>query len=374
MAEIRNPLPQGTYIELIRRLFATRLTTLIMSLSFVATGLVVNFQAPDRLLTILIAAGAMAAAWRVSVLALYRRQALDEALSFARARQLERIFAAPYLLFALVFGAFSARAFAVATPDAHVLTIALLFGYAAGVAAGISYRLWISVTAIVVAVVPTIMVAVLSGNPTYWAVAGLTAVFLGGAAHSMIGRYRYAAAGINMSQLFERLARSDALTGLANRLALSENFTEIATKQTLTAVHCLDLDGFKPVNDRYGHPTGDLLLQAVAQRLSGLLRQGDFAARTGGDEFVVIQSGLSHPGEAELLAQRMMRALGEPFGLGGRSIRIGTSIGYTLSSDQGYDLERLIACADTALLEAKAAGGGISAYREPVVLDFRRAS
>lgn len=373
MEKVQDSLPQGTYIELIRSLFNTRFPTFIMGVSFVATGLMVEYQTYDRPLEILIVGGAVAAAWRLAVLIAYRRRSQDEALSFARARRLEWIFAIPYLLFALVFGAFSARAFMVASPDAHALITGLLFGYAAGVAAGISYRLWISVTAVVVAVVPTVLVALSASNPTYWALAGLLTIFLVGGVHSMIARYHYAAARISMSQLFERLARSDALTGLGNRLALSEAFAAVAAKQTMTAVHCLDLDRFKPVNDRFGHPTGDLLLKAVAQRLTGILRQGDFAARTGGDEFVVIQSGLSQPGEAELLAARLRHALGEPFSIEGRSIRTGASVGYALSSQQGHDLERLIACADTALLQAKASGGGISAYQEQVVPHFRLA-
>jgi diguanylate cyclase (GGDEF)-like protein len=261
----------------------------------------------------------------------------------------------------------------VATPEAHVLIVGLLVGYAAGVAAGISYRPWISIAAVLVAVLPTILVAFSLDNPTYWAVATLLTIFLGGGVHSMTARYRYAADGINMRQMFGRLARCDALTGLPNRLALSEKFAAVAARKTLTTVHCLDLDRFKPVNDRYGHPTGDALLKAVSQRLSGLLRQDDFAARIGGDEFVVIQSGLSDAGEAELLAERIRLSLGAPYKLDGRSIQVGVSVGYAPSSEQGYDLERLIACADTALLEAKAAGGGIAAYREPVVLKFRLA-
>jgi diguanylate cyclase (GGDEF)-like protein len=368
-----NPLPQGTYIELIRSLFATRLTTLIMVISFVGTGLVVNAQTPDHALDLLMASGAGAAIWRFLVLVTYGKESQDAALTYARARRLEWIFAVPYLLFAVIFGAFSARAFMVAAPDAHVLITGLLFGYGAGVAAGISYRLWISVTAIVVAVVPTALVALMSADSTYWAAAGLLAVFLGGGIHSMIQRYHYAAAGINMSQLFERLARSDALTGLANRLALSEKFAAVASTTALTAVHCLDLDRFKSVNDQLGHPTGDMLLQAVAHRLNGLLRGSDFAARTGGDEFVVVQSAMSNPGEVELLAARLRRSLGEPFRLDGRTVQIGASVGYVLSSQQGHDLERLIACADSALLDAKASGGGVRAYMEPLPVDLRRA-
>ena len=87
----------------------------------------------------------------------------------------------------------------------------------------------------------------------------------------------------------------------------------------------------------------------------------------------MIQAGITDLAEAESLAQRIRDTLGTPYVLEGRSIRVGASVGYTLTSDQGYGLERLITCADTALLDAKASGGGIAAYREPVVLDFRRA-
>lgn len=373
MDKIRASLPESTYIELVKSLFSTRFNTLIMGLCFVATGFVVVGQTHDRTLDVLILAGTVSAIWRYLILMVYRRESLDESLRFGRAKVIERAFAIPYLLFAAIFGAFSARAFIVATPETKTLIVALLVGYSAGVAAGISYRPKIGLTAILAAVIPTIAVALFSANPTYWAVAITLAIFLGGGVHSMISRYRYAADGINLRHLYEGLARSDALTGLGNRLALSERFAAIAPKRLVTAVHCLDLDRFKPVNDRYGHPTGDALLRSVSQRLSGLLRKGDFAVRTGGDEFVVIQSGISNVAEAELLAKRIRETLGAPYILDGRSINISASVGYTLSSDQGHSLEHLVSCADAALLDAKRSGSGIAAYREPVVLDFRRA-
>ncbi|MXP44563.1 GGDEF domain-containing protein [Allopontixanthobacter sediminis] len=373
MNRIHDSLPESTHIELVRSLFSTRFNTLIMGFCFVATGLTVVVETHDRMLDVLIVAGTTAAIWRYLVLVLYRRESLDENLRFARARELERIFAIPYLLFAAIFGAFSARAFIVATPEARTLIVALLVGYSAGVAAGISYRPRIGLTAMLAAVIPTIVAALLTGNPSYWAVAAVLAIFLGGGMHSMVSRYRYVADGINMRNLYEGLARSDALTGLGNRLALGEKFAAVAAKKLMTAVHCLDLDRFKPVNDRYGHPTGDALLKTVSQRLSGLLRMGDFAVRTGGDEFVVIQSGIADLAEAELLAQRIRNALGAPYKLDGRTIQVGASVGYTLTSEQGYGLEHLVSCADQALLDAKGLGGGIAVFREPTVLDFRRA-
>jgi diguanylate cyclase (GGDEF)-like protein len=138
--------------------------------------------------------------------------------------------------------------------------------------------------------------------------------------------------------------------------------------QATIAVHCLDLDRFKPVNDRYGHPTGDALLKAVSGRLQGLLRKSDFASRIGGDEFVVVQTEMAHAGEAQLLARRIARAIAQPFSIDGHEISIGTSIGYAEAAAAGADLDRLIAQADEALCGIKSRGGGIARF-EPAAIE-----
>ena len=358
-------LPEGTYVELVRSLFSTLLTTAIMAVSFAGVGLLVSDQTPDDLLPLLTGMGCVAAAARLLVLIVYRAEACDERLTAPRARTLERRFAAAYLSFAAIFGVFLAHAFRIATPETHALLIGLLFGYGAGVAAGLSLRPWISVSAIVIAVVPTIVACLLSGRVSYWATGALLALFLFGAIHSMFARYNFTVRGITMRLLFQTLARHDPLTGLPNRLSLREQFgTAAAGRQsgTMIAVHCLDLDRFKPVNDIYGHPMGDTLLKAVAGRLTGVLRDGDFAARLGGDEFVVVQTGLRHASEAELLARRILKTVGHPYALEGHVISIGTSVGYALSPEHGTDLDRLAALADEALVEVKRTGGGIGAY------------
>jgi diguanylate cyclase (GGDEF)-like protein len=347
-----------------------------MALSFSAVALLVTYRTSDPALVILSALGGLAAVARLIVLSLLRAQAADESLGVARARVMERQFAAAYIGFAALFGLFSARAFMVATTDLHVLVTALLVGYGAGVASGISYRPMISVSAMLLGIVPTIAIAFMTPSPTYWAVGGVLSAFLAGGIQSIIARYRYAAAGITMRRTFATLARSDRLTGLPNRLALSERFNDVATRKRNRgdiAVHCLDLDRFKPVNDRYGHPVGDLLLQAIAERLQRVLRSDDFAARLGGDEFVIIQHRIADPSEAELLARRTVRVISEPYVIGDLKIVIGTSIGFTLASQEGYDLEKLIAAADAALLRAKAAGGGVAICAGAEVKLLRRA-
>jgi diguanylate cyclase (GGDEF)-like protein len=362
----KTSLPEGTYIELVRSLFATLLPTSIMTASFVAVGLLINSRTPDRALAVVTIAGTIAAIGRIAVLIAHRHRARDQNLAFADARKFERRYAIPYLCFAVALGAFGARAFTVTGAEAHTLVIGLLFGYGAGVAMGLALRPWISLPSIAVATLPTVAIACSSGNPDYIAAGMLLAVFLAGGVQSMVSRYRGAAREITMGRLMSTLARSDALTNLPNRLSLRERFEQAvaaAGEDEAVAVHCLDLDRFKPVNDQFGHPVGDALLKAVSERLNEQLRRGDFAARTGGDEFVVVQSGVTHPDQPDLLARRLARAIALPYGIDGHDITIGTSIGYALSSDQGRDLDRLIACADEALCRTKRIGGGIAAYR-----------
>ncbi|MBB5685567.1 GGDEF domain-containing protein [Sphingobium boeckii] len=378
MSDKRRSLPHDTYVELVRSLFATLLPTVIMTTAFLTVGAVINFQTPDLLLAILMLLGGLALIARLSVLILHKKEAATARLSWERARTLERRFACAYFSFAATFSAFSARAFVVAGAEAHMLIIGLLFGYGAGVAAGLSLRPWISVTSILIATLPTIIIALLSASISYVAVGLLLAIFTIGGVESMLARYRVVAHKEMESQVFQALARRDDLTGLPNRLSLRERFEAFmagSDAQNGIAVHCLDLDRFKPVNDLYGHPVGDALLRAVSERLTALLRRSDFAARLGGDEFVIIQTGAVYAEQADMLARRILRAIGEPFIIEGHRITIGTSVGYALSSVCGNELETLMACADEALVDIKRKGGGIVRYRPPVErLDHRLAS
>jgi diguanylate cyclase (GGDEF)-like protein len=249
----------------------------------------------------------------------------------------------------------------VASLEVHVLIVGLLVGYAAGVAAGIAFRPWISVTAMLLAVLPTIVVSFTTSDPIFWGVGALLSIFLVGGVQSILAHYRRASTGITMKRLFADMARSDVLTGLPNRFELGERFNQVTSlgrENGDIAVHCLDLDRFKPVNDRHGHPVGDSLLQAVSERLARTVPGSDFVARIGGDEFVVVQSGISDATEAQFLARRIVKVISEPYTIGDLTITIGTSIGFALVSQHGAMLDKLIGAADQALLRAKAAGGG----------------
>ena len=157
------------------------------------------------------------------------------------------------------------------------------------------------------------------------------------------------------------LARHDPLTGLPNRLHFHESLQrEVARARrgrTGFALHCLDLDRFKAINDTFGHPAGDRLLQAVADRLRAATRTEDTVARLGGDEFVIIQTGTDRSG-AVTMAERVIAALSSPFDLGGHQGQIGVSIGIALTTGGSGECEALHSAADGALYEAKAAGRG----------------
>jgi diguanylate cyclase (GGDEF)-like protein len=158
------------------------------------------------------------------------------------------------------------------------------------------------------------------------------------------------------------MAHHDALTNLPNRVLFHQKLEQalaLAGRGREMALLCLDLDQFKAVNDTLGHPIGDALLQAVAQRLAERTRETDTVARLGGDEFAVVQSPIDKPSEATNFAQRLIDLLDEPFEVAGHQIVIGTSIGIAFAPQDGLDPDQLLKNADLALYRAKVDGRGI---------------
>ena len=155
------------------------------------------------------------------------------------------------------------------------------------------------------------------------------------------------------------LAKHDALTGLPNRALLNERLEQAmarALRGEIVAIHMLDLDHFKHVNDALGHPVGDKLLQMVSQRLRTLIRETDTVARMGGDEFAVVQCALTQAADATTLAQRIVEVVSEPYEIDGHQAVIGASIGIALAPSDGVAPDQMIRNADLALYRAKADG------------------
>jgi len=164
------------------------------------------------------------------------------------------------------------------------------------------------------------------------------------------------------------LARHDFLTDLPNRNMLQQFIEDALASSARTgeklAVLCLDLDKFKNVNDTLGHAVGDKILRQVAQRITGVCRDGDLVSRIGGDEFIVVEVGVTSRTDPENLADRIIKSLVEPFEIEGKELRTGTSIGIAMAPDNSTDAETLLKYADTALYAAKSQGGGRRAFFE----------
>jgi len=165
--------------------------------------------------------------------------------------------------------------------------------------------------------------------------------------------------------LIAHMAHHDTLTNLPNRALFADRLgtaLALAKRAGVVAVHYVDVDRFKPVNDELGHEVGDALLVAIAQRLSGAIRENDTVARLGGDEFAVVQTGIHRPSEASVLAARLVEQMATPFDVLGNRISVGASIGIAVAPMDGTTTDEVLRNADTALYRSKASGRGCFSF------------
>jgi diguanylate cyclase (GGDEF)-like protein len=172
-------------------------------------------------------------------------------------------------------------------------------------------------------------------------------------------------------QHVERLAATDALTGLSNRLKFDADLSirlkrkSDGNRPEPFALCLLDLNGFKPINDRYGHDVGDEVLQTLAARLTGYLRGSDSVARVGGDEFVLILDSIKQESDIEPIAQRLLQAIAAPISTRAGTVSVGGSLGFAVFPFDGNRADGLKNAADQAMYLAKARGGGWRSYMMP---------
>jgi diguanylate cyclase (GGDEF)-like protein len=172
-------------------------------------------------------------------------------------------------------------------------------------------------------------------------------------------RHHEARRAVQERDVLHSLAHTDPLTGLLNRRGLHDALGAAvarASPDRILAIYMLDLDGFKPVNDRFGHDVGDALLRVVAQRLRGSMRTGDTVARVGGDEFVVLAQGLASETLAGDLGLKLVDAFSTPFALDQQSCSVSATIGYALAPTDATDARALLKAADAAMYAGKQEG------------------
>ncbi|WP_347337010.1 GGDEF domain-containing protein [Bradyrhizobium retamae] len=214
---------------------------------------------------------------------------------------------------------------------------------------------------IVLSLGPTIPGALIVGQPLMFVLFLQIPIYLAAMTMACFKLNRMLIATMQAERDNDYRARHDPLTGLANRAglvgALERRLAAPCGRDDISALLYLDLDDFKAINDTHGHDAGDRLLKAVAERMRGVLRDGDLPARLGGDEFVVVTAGCT-PEEAMAFGARLVEVIGLPYDLGsGTSARIGVSVGIAMAPDHGRNAITLLRAANTALYEAKFAGG-----------------
>ena len=159
----------------------------------------------------------------------------------------------------------------------------------------------------------------------------------------------------------QRMAQHDSLTELPNRALFQDRlhtaFAHARRDNTQLCLLFIDLDGFKQINDNFGHLVGDRLLQKVAGRLRDCVRESDTVARMGGDEFVVLTHDVSAAGDAVQIAEKIRAAIAQPYDIADLQVRISLSIGIALYPQHGDDYQQLLKSADNAMYRAKNSGG-----------------
>jgi diguanylate cyclase len=363
-------LPEPVLAELVDILFTTLLPIIVIGITITCIGTLIAVKQGDAVILALVIAGIAVSIFRGAVIVAYHRQKRAPQTAEPAATW-ERRYAVGSYAFAAVLGLFNARALATGDPLIAMLITAMTFGHGAGLVARVAVRPTICVVSLMLAVVPTVIgLSIYTAgvsDPYAKAACAMLAILIAGFAAASLETvaHRYLT---TLQQLLNNrdlaiLAGKDALTGLANRsllrARLDEGIARAGQTGELLAFHYLDLDRFKTVNDMLGHSAGDTLLQTVADRLKSILRVGDTAARFGGDEFVVVQSGIQRADEARLLARRIVRVLSAPYNLEGEEEAwIGVSVGVALAPRDGLDLENLASRADAALYRAKNKGRG----------------
>ncbi len=342
------PLPESVYAELVDDLFSMTPLIAVFAASQCVIGAAIFAKTGDVPALMLSILCILISCERIMMIRRYHRAvAVSGPLSRKDAYQWEQRFAVRSIATGMVISLLCIRCLMLPEPTVHMLVVGVLFSYIAGVVTRVAYRPRLAMFNLVIVSAPPMIAVGLYGEPIYICMSLSTLIFMIGSIDIVRHSYETTVGQLQLKHRFAGLAQRDALTGLSNRLGLTENLEMVMADAQRNgyglAVHSLDLDRFKAANDLYGHPAGDAILKEVAQRLSRLTRSSDLLVRLGGDEFVLVQTGVTVREQATALAARIVEDIGSYYEINGYTIEIGTSVGIALLSAEELTPDDLLA-------------------------------
>lgn len=364
---LRQEETEPVYRELVDALADNVVPMIVLCGVMAATGIYIWSVVPSAIIALASVSCVVTTMVKIAMILDHQRhRAAYRAAPLEKVRQHERLHAVTTIAVCVSIGAFSVAVYALPYPVLHLLPIAITFGYGAGLISRMSVRPRIAGTGILCLFIPNALATAQLGQGDVFT-AFILMVFALAGLQSVAFVHATAHRAVALRLELEGLARRDPLTGVLNRLGLREAFEALAADHGQpVVVHVFDLDGFKGVNDRLGHLAGDWLLAVLAARVQASVREGTIVARTGGDEFVVVQRGDAAAGQA--LARRIHEQLTRPCDMGqGEAISIGLSLGYAVGMMPETRLETLIQQADARSYAIKRAGGGVMGPGDPAL-------
>ncbi|MDB5715939.1 MAG: hypothetical protein JWO15_3336 [Sphingomonadales bacterium] len=360
-------LPNASYRELVSLLMGGRLPIAVMMLTVLAVATLAQLDHRDfRALAL---GGGIIVMLSVRTLIVTRFKQAESAgeVPIEAIRLWELRYIRIMLPYAALLGLLNLHLIVTGAPEVRLLVVAETYGFCAGIVSRVFSRPQLCTLMVLIGALPTatgffILGARAGGTLglVYAVVGALFAIYAVSSLETVGHLYHAMLSQLATKRELAAFARVDALTGLANRLAMREKLTSEERRHgapRLLALLLIDLDGFKGVNDRFGHPAGDRLLREVGRRLTEAVGDGDMAVRLGGDEFCIIQTGLTKPADAEALGNRVIKSLARPFEDKTGVLCIASSIGVALDDGSVVDIDQLIERADSALYRAKRRGG-----------------
>ena len=342
--------------ELISLMFTSIPSIAILAFAMGIVGAVLSFGHGDGIGGLIGAAGLVVGAARV-VLARRYGAALEKQMTFADARRWEMAYGMAGVCFCVAVGGLAAWTFLTHAGPVTLMAAVLLFAYPTGMIVRVAVRPNIARVQLAVCLSIPVMACLASGTWEMVVLAVLIIVYGLAGMEMIVYLYNSTHERLLARHRLSHQARHDPLTRLPNRTHYAESL-DLAlaslSPSSKLALHYVDLDGFKTVNDTHGHAVGDMVLIEAADAIRGAIGKHDLAARLGGDEFAIVQTKIDCSKDVETLADRLVKAIGRRLEtLPGQAT---ASVGAALACVEAPDRDRLMLEADAALYAAKALG------------------